>query len=136
MTQDAFMRKAAAIAPKDGTPSLLRFDHGEGAFTAVDQQLFSAAEIASVASLAVTKMEVWQVSVLKLRVWTYASIAPAGGFTDAPEEGMACRPYCIFLSNLYPMRCVGARGGFPPPSLPLGVIPLASQERRVSQSTS
>jgi hypothetical protein len=70
------MRKAAAIAPKDGTPSLLRFDHGEGAFTAVDQQLFSAAEIASVASLAVTKMEVWQVSVLKLRVWTYASIAP------------------------------------------------------------
>lgn len=109
MTEDAFLRKAAAIAPKDGTPSLLRFDHGEGAFRAVDQMLLSPEEVASVAHLAVTKMEVWQISVLKLRVWTLASIAPAGGFTDAPEEGLACRPYCIFLTNLYPMRSVHGR---------------------------
>ncbi len=30
VSEDAFLRKARAVAPKDGTPSLIRFDHGEG----------------------------------------------------------------------------------------------------------
>ena len=29
-TESSFLRKAKDLAPKDGTPSVLRFDHGEG----------------------------------------------------------------------------------------------------------
>ncbi len=29
-TESSFLRKARDLAPKDGTPSMIRFDHGEG----------------------------------------------------------------------------------------------------------
>ena len=66
----------------------------------MDQQLFSPATVHSLTQLPLTEREVWQVSVLKLHGWGEATVPP---FPDCPEEARVCRPYCLFLANLYPM---------------------------------
>jgi hypothetical protein len=199
-----FLKRAQELAPKDGTPSKVRFDHGEGrneisidcrlhcrcrggrprpaappfsprvllsrwrgvlfvvscalsllaaaaaapcgccsgsavwpgAFTAVDQQLLSESDISTAMSLPLAKMEVWQVSVLKLRMWCASTTPASSGFPDAPSNAQVTRPYCVFLSNLHPMsRVFSQRVCHPLDEFPSASTILASLLQKMREPT-
>ena len=72
-----------------------RFDSGEGTLMPLDVCHIEPSHPA--ARLPKHEQEIWQVVVRKLRVWSASS---AGA--DEGEGAIPCRPYCIFVNNLYP----------------------------------
>ncbi|OWZ20178.1 hypothetical protein PHMEG_0005438 [Phytophthora megakarya] len=71
------------------------------------------------------QLEVWQVVVRQLRVWSASS---AGA--DDGQDAVPCRPYCILVNNLYPLGQVVSKKICDPPEVypsPQTVLDLTLQ---------
>lgn len=58
------------------------------------------------------QLEVWQVVVRQLRVWSASSTG-----ADVGHDAVPCRPYCILVNNLYPLGQVVSKKICEPPEV-------------------
>ncbi|RLN47027.1 hypothetical protein BBJ29_004141 [Phytophthora kernoviae] len=71
------------------------------------------------------QLEVWQVVVRQLRVWSASSSGAEDG-----QDAIPCRPYCILVNNLYPLGQVVSKKICDPPEVypsPQTVLDLTLQ---------
>ncbi|DBA01762.1 TPA: hypothetical protein N0F65_010172 [Lagenidium giganteum] len=80
---------------------------GEDDIVVSTEMLLKPEQVERVKKLDQQKLEVWQVVVRKLRVWSASS----------GNESTPCRPYCILVNNLYPMGQVFTKKICDPPEV-------------------
>lgn len=83
---------------------------GEEDIVVSNEMLLTPQQVERYRKLDQTKLEIWQVVVRKLRVWS----ASSSGATEG-SEAVPCRPYCILVNNLYPLGQVCTKKICDPP---------------------
>lgn len=76
------------------------------------EMLLTPAQVERYKKLEKKQLEVWQVVVRKLRVWSASSAGDADG-----QDAVPCRPYCILVNNLYPLGQVVSKKICDPPEV-------------------
>lgn len=74
--------------------------------------LLTPAQVERYKKLEKKQLEVWQVVVRKLRVWSASSAGDDDG-----KDAVPCRPYCILVNNLYPLGQVVSKKICDPPEV-------------------
>lgn len=74
--------------------------------------LLTSAQVERYKKLEKKQLEVWQIVVRKLRVWSASSSG-----ADDGDSAVPCRPYCILVNNLYPLGQVVSKKICDPPEI-------------------
>lgn len=78
-------------------------------------------EIAQCKRLHQDEREIWQIALKKLRVWSakeFNTSAESAESVESVESPIPCRPYCLFVINLYPFATMMTREIHFPPEIP------------------
>lgn len=90
-----------------------QFDvEGDADIVISTEMLLSSQQVERYRKLEKKKLEVWQVVVRQLRVWSASSAGAAEG-----RDAVPCRPYCILVNNLYPLGQVVSKKICEPPEI-------------------
>jgi hypothetical protein len=74
--------------------------------------LLSPQQVERYRKLEKKQLEVWQVVVRQLRVWSASSSG-----ADEGQDAVPCRPYCVLVNNLYPLGQVVSKKICDPPEV-------------------
>ncbi|EEY63011.1 uncharacterized protein PITG_14637 [Phytophthora infestans T30-4] len=103
-----------------------QFDvEGDADIVISTEMLLATNQVERYRKLEKKQLEVWQVVVRQLRVWSASS---AGA--DDGHDAVPCRPYCILVNNLYPLGQVVSKKICDPPEVypsPQTVLDLTLQ---------
>ncbi|ETI42613.1 hypothetical protein, variant 2 [Phytophthora nicotianae P1569] len=103
-----------------------QFDvEGDADIVISTEMLLTLKQVERYRKLEKKQLEVWQVVVRQLRVWSASS---AGA--DDGQDAVPCRPYCILVNNLYPLGQVVSKKICDPPEVypsPQTVLDLTLQ---------
>ncbi|RLN26210.1 hypothetical protein BBJ28_00009210 [Nothophytophthora sp. Chile5] len=76
------------------------------------EMLLSPKQVERYRKLEKKELEVWQVVVRQLRVWSASSSG-----ADEGHDAVPCRPYCVLVNNLYPLGQVVSKKICDPPEV-------------------
>ncbi|CEG40215.1 hypothetical protein L916_11931 [Plasmopara halstedii] len=90
-----------------------QFDvEGDANIVISTEMLLTPQQVERYRKLEKKKLEVWQVVVRQLRVWSASSSGAEEG-----QDAVPCRPYCILVNNLYPLGQVVSKKICHPPEV-------------------
>uniref|UniRef100_H3GGT1 MYND-type domain-containing protein n=1 Tax=Phytophthora ramorum TaxID=164328 RepID=H3GGT1_PHYRM len=90
-----------------------QFDvEGDADIVVSTEMLLTPQQVERYRKLEKKQLEVWQVVVRQLRVWSASSSGAADG-----EDAVPCRPYCVLVNNLYPLGQVVSKKICDPPEV-------------------
>ena len=76
------------------------------------EMLITTKQVERYRKLEKKQLEVWQVVVRQLRVWSASSAGAEEG-----RDAVPCRPYCVLVNNLYPLGQVVSKKICDPPEV-------------------
>uniref|UniRef100_A0AAV1TR86 MYND-type domain-containing protein n=1 Tax=Peronospora matthiolae TaxID=2874970 RepID=A0AAV1TR86_9STRA len=90
-----------------------QFDvEGDADIVISTETLVTSKQVERYRKLEKKQLEVWQVVVRKLRVWSASSTG-----AEAGRDAVPCRPYCVLVNNLYPLGQVVSKKICDPPEV-------------------
>ncbi|EGZ13153.1 hypothetical protein PHYSODRAFT_510777 [Phytophthora sojae] len=98
---------------------------GDADIVVSTEMLLTPKQVERYRKLEKKQLEVWQVVVRQLRVWSASSAGAEEG-----QDAVPCRPYCILVNNLYPLGQVVSKKICDPPEVypsPQTVLDLTLQ---------